>query len=339
MVDRNRNSQSARQVDERSQAKKKEVFSRKRLLGVFACLLFFGAGAFVWIPTQFGKGSREIFSSRGWDWLLNGNSVSVPKRDFLSGKTQEKDQHSFLERSLSERQASTAHRGVQTRSAVKKESDPQSWKRNWSQFQKKFGKHLRADFSSQGQLLRIRGEVGQGKPNRSGEFTSQNSIDVIHRSEQVVQAVKALIHYEEQFPIQQVQAQPGKWSAQVHYRQVWSDLPLEPLGKLKVDLGPQGELLGVDSDYHPGVQVKNGGVFEVSEIQARSVAQAHLKEDGTHFVASLKEGRKIIWVDRRLVGFPAYSYSEQGRTVVISAQGTPKLLSFQDKRRHKNLWN
>jgi hypothetical protein len=206
--------------------------------------------------------------------------------------------------------------------------------REWESFRDRFGAHLTRELSVDGDLLAVRGAPGQGE-RAAGAFRPDNAALALARANEVVAGASELLGLDASFPLGDPVAQTGSATAQVYFRETWQGIPLEPLGSVVVDLGPQGELLNLSTDYVRDVRVTGRSKLSADEAKAR-VEEAVTPSLGSALPAS--GARSVIWVARGSAGGPAtgrraYSFGAGGRQVVVDAENG-KILFNRDRRQH-----
>lgn len=201
----------------------------------------------------------------------------------------------------------------------------------WRDFSARFGEELKVERSADGHVAAIRGKPGSGE-KAAGDFRPNDSDKALARAREVVDAAADLLAIEPGLPLGEPSVRTGAISAQVYFPETLGGLPLAPAGSVTVDLGPQGEILNLTSDYVRGVQVAN--VRSLSADQARAKAEAAVPASD----ASLATigGNPVVWVTRTgeggaPVGHQAYNFTVAGRQVVVDA-GNGDVLFRRDRR-------
>lgn len=201
----------------------------------------------------------------------------------------------------------------------------------WVRFKSKYGQQLVPQFSPQQVLTSIEGRVGRGE--RSGtQFEPGNEENLKARAREIVQDLSVLMGEEKDWPIQLRETRPGAVSGQVYFQETYQGLLIRPMGLVKVDLGPHGELLGFYSDYVG--QIQSVLPAQLSEVEVQRRAQGILSQlNLAEALGSQKlVGQKIVWVsgDRARV---AYEFKVAGRVLVVDAQ-EGHTLQFRDLRHY-----
>jgi hypothetical protein len=201
----------------------------------------------------------------------------------------------------------------------------------WKTFGARFGEALKTERGKDGQVVAIHGAPGSGGKARGG-FRPDDSAQVLERAREVVDSAKDLLGIEPRLPLGEPTVRTGPLSAQVYFPETMNGLPLEPAGSVSVDLGRDGEILGVNSNYSRGVQVANER--SLSADQAKSKAEAVVPEPGSSL--GTLGGNPVIWVTNSgsggaPVGRYAYDFNVAGRQVVVDA-GNGEVLFRRDRR-------
>ncbi|MGK5083226.1 hypothetical protein WDW37_07955 [Bdellovibrionota bacterium FG-1] len=198
-------------------------------------------------------------------------------------------------------------------------------------FQKKFGPDLNPQFNSKGHLESLKGSFGNGLRG-APDFDPKDPKKSIMRANEVIDGARGLLGIQADLPLLAPLAKNSPATTQVAFREGYDGIPLEPPATITVDLGPQGELLGLWSSYTGDVIVINSRTLDLEN--ARSRAQTAVED--TPSASTIKGGREVIWVDPRKSdaapqGHRAYEFYVQGRQVIVDASNG-KILSKRDRR-------
>ncbi len=201
--------------------------------------------------------------------------------------------------------------------------------KHWSQFKSKYGEDLIAQFTPDHLLSSIQGRIGQGAP-QGVDFDFRDERQIKARAEAIIRELSVLIGERPDWPIEFSEIRLGPGSGQVYFQQTYQGLKVKPMGGVKVDLGPSGEIIGLYSDY--AAQVQSVTPASLSESVVREKAREALTRQSLPglSLSSIPPGQKIVWVSGG-AGRVAYEFFVQGRNVVIDAQQGRTLL-FRDRR-------
>ncbi len=194
----------------------------------------------------------------------------------------------------------------------------------WEKFKAQFGKNLVPVFSQDNWLVSIQGEPGKGTLDPSFKPSDRSKVEA--RSQLVLAALSDLIGQRADWPIEMINVRPGEVSGQAFFKETFEGLPVKPVGLIKVDLGPQGELLGFSSDYTSRVKSVHSEVLSDEEAQDK----ARVVLDKAKLPSLEFGGAKTVWVEGHRATY-AYDYWVQGRELVIDAH-TGETLLFKDRR-------
>jgi hypothetical protein len=199
-----------------------------------------------------------------------------------------------------------------------------------AKFHEKVGAELRVGLTREGRLESARGAPGTGA--RAGaDFTPDDPQKAIARAREVLAAAREAMGVDDELPLGMPIAKASATSAQVFFHETLEGVPLAPVGTVSVDLGPQGELLGLSSDYLPGVRVVNARTHTADEL-LKSAATA---VPGVTSALKPSGGSPIIWVAQNSAGAVegrhAYEYQVQGHQVIVDAS-TGEILRKRDHR-------
>ncbi len=195
--------------------------------------------------------------------------------------------------------------------------------RLWEEFKKRFGSELKPIFSG-GHLASARGGPGVGTRAAEG-FRIDERRRVVARAREIVEAASGLLGLRTEFPLGDPALNQSAVSAQVFFEQTHQGVPLAPRGAVTVDLGTQGELLGLYSDYVPDVTISDEEKITAEQARVRA---------GIGYREPAEGGRAVYW----LLGMGrsarrAYEFIVEGQRVVVDA-GTGAVLSRREKRHY-----
>lgn len=192
----------------------------------------------------------------------------------------------------------------------------------WREFQLSFGQDLVAEWTPDGHLVSVKGASGVGMI--SPDFDPKDPRSAIERANEVLKASAPLLEIDPEWPLGNAAARSGELSAQVFFQQTYNEVPLAPVGNVKIDLGRRGELLALYSNYAPHVQIINQLRMDSSE------ARSHVQETG-----QIEGGGKVIWVTGTVGGVAqgrhAYQFSVRGHYIVVDGE-TGATLVHRDMR-------
>lgn len=197
------------------------------------------------------------------------------------------------------------------------------------ELKKRFGRDLMITFSG-GRLASVRGGPGFGARAGAG-FRIDDRRRVVARAREIVEAAAGLLGLRPDFPLGDPALNQSAVSAQVFFEQTHHGIPLAPRGAVTVDLGPQGELLGLYSDYVPDVSVSVDPGGSRADEEKITAEQARIRA-GVGYREQAEGGRQVYW----LLGISpsarlAYEFIVEGNRVVVDA-GTGAVLSRRDRR-------
>jgi hypothetical protein len=201
----------------------------------------------------------------------------------------------------------------------------------WKDFSGRFGAELKASRDERGKLMAIRGAPGSGERAGTG-YSPEDEAQVRLRAREILAAAAGLLELEADSGLGEPRVRTGPVSAQAWFPQRVDGLEVEPAGGVTVDLGSQGELLNLSSDYVPGVQVTNQRSLVPDQARARAEAAVPGESGSLPTVG----GKPVIWVTRSgpggaPVGRQAYDFNVAGRQVVVDA-GDGEILFKRDRR-------
>lgn len=198
-----------------------------------------------------------------------------------------------------------------------------------ARFQSKFGTDLKVQLTRDGRLESARGIPGSGI-RATTDFRPDDPQKAIARAREVLGAAREAMGVRDDFPLGNPVARSSATSAQVFFRETVGGVPIAPGGNVTVDLGPQGELLGLYSDYAPGVHVTNERTRTADELQATAISAV----PGVVSAIKPSAGNAVVWVVGKgpeAEGRHAYEYQVKGHQVVVDAS-SGEILRRRDQR-------
>ena len=202
----------------------------------------------------------------------------------------------------------------------------------WELFKDKFGDDLQVHFFGEGENRRVAeilSPTSTAKKAKSN-FNPEDPQQSIQRAKEVLDAARELLGLSEELPLEQPTAEVDPDTIHVHFQETVDGVPLMPRGTITMDLGSQGEVLGIYSQYVRGVKIVNSR--QLGTDQAKALASLVLLDQKAGM--RVEGGRAIVWakgVDGEVEGRHAFEFNVQGRQVIIDAQ-TGKVLYSRDHR-------
>lgn len=194
------------------------------------------------------------------------------------------------------------------------------------QFKDKFGKDLVIAFDERGRLASVKGKMGSNMKADEG-FTPDDPQKAIKRAKEILEAAGSLIGLNSSLPLGDPRVKTGNISAQVYFQEFVRDVPVAPVGNITVDLGPEGELIGLYSDYNGDLKVGNS--FRIDSSQAKDMAvSAAITNESTGL--KTEGGSRVIWTNGN-EGRCAYDFTVGSRQVIVDAE-TGKVIFQRDRR-------
>jgi hypothetical protein len=184
-----------------------------------------------------------------------------------------------------------------------------------------------------GRLVSARGKPGAGR--RAGTaFRPEDPRQATARAKEILAAAGPLLGLSAEHPLEEPTVRGTEVSAQVFFRETAAGVPVAPAGTVSIDLGPQGELLGLHSEYVPEVRVRNEVRLGADEARSRAVGAVADQSSGLR----AEGGSRVVWIVGNALagaadGRHAYEFTVQGRQVVVDA-ATGAVLYQRDRRRY-----
>ncbi|MBC7690840.1 MAG: hypothetical protein H7222_03670 [Methylotenera sp.] len=195
----------------------------------------------------------------------------------------------------------------------------------WSQFQSNFGSALEPRYFPDGRLASVQAgaKAGTSKPG----FNPKDPQQAIARGREILSAAAELIGVRPDLPLENPLARGTDESVQVSFKETNSGYELAPGGALTLQLGAEGELIGLYADYITPLEVMNQPVLDVESARNKVETTSSSPE-------KIEGGRPLLWVGE--VGeHPqarhAFEFWVHGRQIIIDAQ-TGETLLRRDRR-------
>lgn len=188
----------------------------------------------------------------------------------------------------------------------------------------------KGEFNSAGRLVSVRGSLGQGPRGLQG-FDPSDAAQVRARAEELLKMLSSGLGVRPDSPLRESSLRAGRHSAQIFYEQTLEGAPVRPDGQVSLDIGPEGELLGLDSSYRkPPALIADSGSRVLDEAQARQAVESELS---TPLSGRLGAGRfePVVWVTPAGSGVRAFYAQTRGFEVVVDAS-SGKVLHRRDRR-------
>ena len=203
---------------------------------------------------------------------------------------------------------------------------------DWRKFQDEYGSELAAKFLPDGTIASIRGAPGVGQTADGFQPTEVESVQ--RRAREVMDDLAALVGVDQATVLNGPTARGDTQVPQAEFHQTVEGLPVEPLGRIRMDLGKSGELLGVYSEYVRNVRLE--GEVRLDDAQAQAKVREALP--GVASSLGVEGGRLVAWVVQAVrtpsvLARRAYEYYLDGRRVIVDAENG-RILSNQSHRGH-----
>lgn len=192
----------------------------------------------------------------------------------------------------------------------------------WLKFKAKYGNILRAEFTADGRLISVQGGSDGIFSSDSG-FSTRDMKAVRARAKEILRSAASLLRMDPDRSLDSGRVQAGEFSAQVFFEQTVDGIPVQPGGKITVDLGPEGQLLSIYSDADPGVKIENSRRLSATDARGLLSPQQALPVQG---------GRAVVWV-KNGTGRQAYEYLVDGKQTIVDAD-TGEILFQRSRRSH-----
>lgn len=196
--------------------------------------------------------------------------------------------------------------------------------------EERFGQGLKPEFTKEGILSAVRGAREGSRP--TANFRPEDPQAAIERAREVLRALEGALGLQAHSPLEDPAARNNANSAQVYFQQKIEGRPLAPYGSVTVDLGPNGELLGLDSAYVRDVRTAGTHQLTVEQarVRARSAAAGQVGAG-----SRVDGGHSLYWLaspgGQSRLARPAYEFDAGGVQVIVDAEDG-RILSKRDQR-------
>jgi hypothetical protein len=196
--------------------------------------------------------------------------------------------------------------------------------------QSKLGE-VEVEYLSDGRIASIHGKVG-GKvgesSNVSRPFHPEDASQAIARALEILEWTHDSLGIRKSLPLGKPRYRGNEVSAQITFRETAEGQPIYPFGGVSIDLGRDGELLGLYSDYVSSLKVSNASDPALPVDQAKQQIASALG------LSPVQGGVPIVWsspTDSSGEARRAYQFYARGWEIVTDAT-TGAILSRRDRR-------
>jgi len=197
------------------------------------------------------------------------------------------------------------------------------------EFKAKLGESFKFQYDQNGHLASVQTEGGKNQ-RAHADFDPQDPQKVIARAREILALAEGLIGVDARAPLQNPLAKGTAFGAGVSFHEAIGGIPVAPNGSVSIDLGAQGELKGLYSDYRPPVDVTNQFTMAPDDAKQRAIAAVNALPTGLR----VEGGIQVVWfygTDHGVEGRDAYEFWVHGVEVAVDA-ATGQILSQRDRR-------
>lgn len=201
-----------------------------------------------------------------------------------------------------------------------------------AQFKQQFGSGLELKMSPSGCLISVRGNPQQSLP-AEGAFSPTETDQARARAQEVLRLASDLLCLDPLWPLGEPLLSNSPVSAQTSYHETRDGLPVLPFGAVSITLGPNGQVLGLDSSYLGGGALGNERKLSADEAREKAMV---VFPTGPDYSGKALEGRPIFWrgstaENGETTVLNAYDFFSHGHQVVVDA-GNGTILYKRDRR-------
>jgi hypothetical protein len=208
----------------------------------------------------------------------------------------------------------------------------QDFDRSWKRFQEVFGEGFDATFTDDRRLSHVR--AGEGSSIGALNYKRGNKEAALKRAEEVLHEAGSLIRIDPVLPLVARDVLSDEISSKVEFAQTYKNVPIEPFGKVTVQLDEAGGLRGLYSNYISDPVITNEPTQDPSVLKDSLLSQVHFTPDHPDQVST---GTLILFApgpqdsESKVPLTYAYRFFVDGREVVVDASNG-KILSEKDRR-------
>ncbi len=185
---------------------------------------------------------------------------------------------------------------------------------------------LKTKFTSEHQLIQIIGQIGLFGVE---DFSPTDPVSVRQRAIQIIESLRNELKIRSDSPLSEPLIRPSETSAQVTFEQTYQGRKMIPGGMIDLDLGPQGELIRLDSYYQSDFSSVEKVVLEQQD--AEKIVENYYKKSKEEGVVQVSDPVNFVANSKRII--PSYRFYKNGIETLISAHdGT--ILSSRNRKNH-----
>jgi hypothetical protein len=209
---------------------------------------------------------------------------------------------------------------------------PASVDERWRHFQKEFGLHFDSTFTLDHRLSHVRAVDRSARPMRG--FDSGNKDAALKRAEEVLKVAGPLIGLNSDYPLSARAVSSDEISSQVEWVQAYRGVPIEPYGRITVQLDQNGGLRGLYSNYISDPVI--GNEPSLDPVAAKNALISHLDFTVEH-PERIGVGELVLFspgpqvTSSPVILTYGYRYWIEGREVILDA-AKGEILSERDRR-------
>jgi hypothetical protein len=206
----------------------------------------------------------------------------------------------------------------------------------WRRFQSTFGAHLDPTFTPDHRLVRVR---AQESANPAEHFSTGNKDSALARAEDILEKSGDLIGLNPEYPLKAQAVRSDEISSQVEWVQTHRGIPIEPYGRITLQLDSQGGVHGLYSSYISDAVIANSPALDDSSARTLAISHLHFTPDRPLESEPTPRGELILFAQNpQSSGDPvelkyAYRYWISGHEVVVDA-ARGDILSERDRRQN-----
>jgi hypothetical protein len=220
--------------------------------------------------------------------------------------------------------------GVRTR--IDSEQDAET---RWREFQEKFGEKLSPAFTADHRLVRVRAGDDSAKP--LDRFSSGDTKAAMARAQDILKEAGDLLGLNPNYPLEPRAVRSDEISSQVEWVQTYRGVPIEPFGRVTLQLDSGGGIHGLYSNYISDPTISNSPSLSADSARASALANLGFTPDRPLNAGAPPAGELILFArgpqdsSQSVELKYAYRYWVSGREVIVDA-ARGEILSEKDRR-------
>jgi hypothetical protein len=209
--------------------------------------------------------------------------------------------------------------------------------KSWKQFQALFGLQLQPAFTPDHRLVRIRAGEEAAKP--ASDFSSGDKKAALARAQEILRQAADLLELRADYPLQAQAVRSDEISSQVEWVQTYHGVPIEPYGRITLQLDAQGGVRGLFSSYISDPLIVNAPSLDDAQARGVAISNLHFTPERPLEAGQIQKGDLILFAQGPQDSAApielkyAYRYWISGHEIVVDAE-RGDIISERDRRQN-----